>query len=167
MGRWLAGRLMKELGLVGCQQPTHRYKRSGHEHVAIPNYLYTGICQITSGLNFSRPRCAFHQVTFPLVSAHCTFFPDGLAHYHSEPAIHQDPTVMYQDRRTVFYGMLPDKIRSGLFYESLADAVGLRGASPLFSCVLYRLLPDKADNHCSRCFSRASVSSTRLSCWYF
>ncbi|EIQ23039.1 putative transposase insO for insertion sequence element IS911A [Shigella flexneri K-404] len=39
MGRWLAGRLMKELGLVSCQQPTHRYKRGGHEHVAIPNYL--------------------------------------------------------------------------------------------------------------------------------
>ncbi|OKU91167.1 transposase, partial [Escherichia coli] len=27
--------LMKELGLVSCQQPTHRYKRGGHEHVAI------------------------------------------------------------------------------------------------------------------------------------
>ncbi len=39
MGHWLAGRLMKELGLVSCQQPTHRYKRGGHEHVAIPNYL--------------------------------------------------------------------------------------------------------------------------------
>ncbi|AVS50277.1 TPA: IS3 family transposase [Escherichia coli] len=39
MGRWLAGRLMKELGLVSCQQPTHRYKRGGHEHVAIPDYL--------------------------------------------------------------------------------------------------------------------------------
>ena len=39
MGCWLAGRLMKELGLVGCQQPTHRYKRGGHEHVAIPNHL--------------------------------------------------------------------------------------------------------------------------------
>lgn len=39
MGRWLAGRFMKELGLVSCQQPTHRYKRGGHEHVAIPNYL--------------------------------------------------------------------------------------------------------------------------------
>ncbi|SPZ77146.1 IS911 ORF2 [Shigella boydii] len=39
MGRWLAGRHMKELGLVSCQQPTHRYKRGGHEHVAIPNYL--------------------------------------------------------------------------------------------------------------------------------
>lgn len=39
MRRWLAGRLMKELGLVSCQQPTHRYKRGGHEHVAIPNYL--------------------------------------------------------------------------------------------------------------------------------
>ena len=37
--RRLAGRLMKELGLVSCQQPTHRYKRGGHEHVAIPNYL--------------------------------------------------------------------------------------------------------------------------------
>ncbi len=35
-GRWLAGRLMKELGQVSCQQPTHRYKRGGHEHVAIP-----------------------------------------------------------------------------------------------------------------------------------
>ncbi len=39
MGRWLAGRLMKELGLVSCQQPTHRYKLGGHEHVAIPNHL--------------------------------------------------------------------------------------------------------------------------------
>lgn len=37
--RWDAGRLMKELGLVSCQQPTHRYKCGGHEHVAIPNYL--------------------------------------------------------------------------------------------------------------------------------
>lgn len=39
MGRWLAGRLMKELGLVSCQQPAHRYKRGCHEHVAIPDYL--------------------------------------------------------------------------------------------------------------------------------
>lgn len=39
MGRWLAGRLMKELGLVSCQQPTHRYKRGGPEHIAIPNHL--------------------------------------------------------------------------------------------------------------------------------
>ena len=44
--------------------------------------------RITSGLNFSRPRCVFHRVTFPLASAHCTFFPDGFAHYYSEPAIH-------------------------------------------------------------------------------
>ena len=39
MGRWLAGRLMKELGLVSCQQPIHRYKRGGYEHIAIPNHL--------------------------------------------------------------------------------------------------------------------------------
>ncbi|SUG20722.1 transposase InsF for insertion sequence IS3A/B/C/D/E/fA [Salmonella enterica subsp. arizonae] len=37
-GRWLAGRLMKEPGLVSCQQPAHRYKRGGHEHIAIPNH---------------------------------------------------------------------------------------------------------------------------------
>ena len=39
MGRWLAGRLMKELGLVSCQQPAHRYNRGGREHVTIPNHL--------------------------------------------------------------------------------------------------------------------------------
>ena len=39
MGRWLAGKLMKELGLVSCQQPTHRYKRGGQEHIAIQNHL--------------------------------------------------------------------------------------------------------------------------------
>lgn len=39
MGRWFAGRLMKELGLVSCQEPTHRYKRGGHEHVALPNHF--------------------------------------------------------------------------------------------------------------------------------
>ncbi|CAM8049394.1 hypothetical protein MOMOMM089B2_17135 [Morganella morganii] len=39
IGRWLAGCLMKELGLVSCQQPVHRYKRGGHEHIAIPNHL--------------------------------------------------------------------------------------------------------------------------------
>ncbi len=43
MGRWLAGRLMKELGLVSCQQPTYRYKRGGHEHVAIVSSRLTGI----------------------------------------------------------------------------------------------------------------------------
>ena len=39
MGRWLAGKLMKEPGLVSCQQPTHRYKRGGQEQIAIPNHL--------------------------------------------------------------------------------------------------------------------------------
>ncbi len=39
MGRWLAGRLMKKLGLVSCQQPTRRCKRGGHEYVANPNHL--------------------------------------------------------------------------------------------------------------------------------
>ena len=30
---------MKELNLVSCQQPQHRYKRAAQEHVAIPNKL--------------------------------------------------------------------------------------------------------------------------------
>lgn len=38
MGRGQAGRLMKELGLVSCQQPAYRYQRGGHEHVPIPNH---------------------------------------------------------------------------------------------------------------------------------
>nr|BCG50619.1 hypothetical protein [Enterobacter cloacae] len=38
-GLYYAVRYLKELGLVSCQQPTHRYKRGGHEHVAIPNHL--------------------------------------------------------------------------------------------------------------------------------
>lgn len=39
MGRWLASRLMKELGLVSCQQLPHRFKRDGHKHFAIQNHL--------------------------------------------------------------------------------------------------------------------------------
>lgn len=33
MGRWLAGRLIKEPGLVSCWQPTFGYRRGGREHV--------------------------------------------------------------------------------------------------------------------------------------
>lgn len=54
-------------------------------------------------------------------------FPDGFAHYYSEPAIHQDPTVMYQDRRTVFTERYLIKFVQDCFMEPLADAVGLRG----------------------------------------
>lgn len=37
--RYLAGKLMKEEGLVSCQMPAHRYKRSAPEHPAVPNQL--------------------------------------------------------------------------------------------------------------------------------
>lgn len=39
VGRWLAGRLMKELGIASCQSPAHKYQRGGNEHVEIPNLL--------------------------------------------------------------------------------------------------------------------------------
>ncbi|EKF4185592.1 IS3 family transposase [Salmonella enterica] len=39
MGRWLAGKLMTELGIASCQIPAHKYKRGGNEHVEIPNHL--------------------------------------------------------------------------------------------------------------------------------
>lgn len=37
MGRWLAAKLMKELNICSCQIPKH--KRTGSEHVEIPNLL--------------------------------------------------------------------------------------------------------------------------------
>ena len=37
--RYLAGKLMKELGLVSCQIPAHRYKRAEAEHPCVPNVL--------------------------------------------------------------------------------------------------------------------------------
>ena len=39
MSRYIAGKRMKELKLVSCQMPAHRYKKTGNEHLAIPNTL--------------------------------------------------------------------------------------------------------------------------------
>ncbi|ENB4326700.1 IS3 family transposase [Vibrio vulnificus] len=39
IGRYLAGKLMKELGFTSCQLPSHKYKKQGNEHVEIPNLL--------------------------------------------------------------------------------------------------------------------------------
>jgi len=38
LSRWRATKLMKELRLISCQQPGHRYKKVSKEHVEIPNY---------------------------------------------------------------------------------------------------------------------------------
>jgi len=37
--RWRAEKLMKELNIISCQQPGHRYKKASREHIEIPNYL--------------------------------------------------------------------------------------------------------------------------------
>lgn len=39
LSRWRATKLMKELNLISCQHPGHRYKKASKEHVGIPNYL--------------------------------------------------------------------------------------------------------------------------------
>ncbi len=39
VGRWLAGKLMKELDISSCQVPAHKYQRGGNELVDIPNLL--------------------------------------------------------------------------------------------------------------------------------
>ena len=39
MSRYLAAKCMDKLGFVSCQQPSHAYKKSGREHVEIPNLL--------------------------------------------------------------------------------------------------------------------------------
>ncbi|WP_275267128.1 IS3 family transposase, partial [Pantoea ananatis] len=39
LSRWRASKIMKELNIVSCQQPEHRYKKATKEHVDIPNHL--------------------------------------------------------------------------------------------------------------------------------
>jgi putative transposase len=39
MSCYVASKRMKELALVSCQLPLHRYKKTGNEHLAIPNTL--------------------------------------------------------------------------------------------------------------------------------
>jgi putative transposase len=39
MSRYVASKRMKELALARCQRPLHRYKKTGIEHLAIPNTL--------------------------------------------------------------------------------------------------------------------------------
>ncbi|POP51826.1 IS3 family transposase, partial [Zhongshania marina] len=39
LSRYRATRLMKELELVSCQLPSHRYKKANQEHIAVPNKL--------------------------------------------------------------------------------------------------------------------------------
>ena len=37
--RYRAGKLMRELQLVSCQLPNHRYKKASQEHIDVPNLL--------------------------------------------------------------------------------------------------------------------------------
>lgn len=39
LSRWRASKIMKELNIVSCQQPEHRYKKAAKEYVDIPNHL--------------------------------------------------------------------------------------------------------------------------------
>lgn len=39
LGRWLAGKSMKKMGLVSSRPPAHKYPREGNERVDIPNSL--------------------------------------------------------------------------------------------------------------------------------
>lgn len=39
LSRYRATRLMKELKLVSCQLPRHRYRKANQEHIAVPNKL--------------------------------------------------------------------------------------------------------------------------------
>lgn len=39
LNRYYAGKFMNQLGLVSCQVPKHSYKKTGREHIEIPNHL--------------------------------------------------------------------------------------------------------------------------------
>ncbi|MEJ3388120.1 hypothetical protein WDK54_25520, partial [Escherichia coli] len=57
---------MKELGLVSCQQPTYRYKRGGHEHVAIPNYLERQFAVMKWSTKTGHRVRVFSSIDFPI-----------------------------------------------------------------------------------------------------
>lgn len=44
LSRYLAGKLMKELSLVSCQTPKHRYRKANQEHLTVPNTLDRKFC---------------------------------------------------------------------------------------------------------------------------
>ncbi len=81
MGRWLAGRLMKELGLVSCQQPTHRYKRGGHEHVAIPNHLERQFAVTEPGFAPIFPDTCYHLTHYWPAAVDIPVASDNPVHY--------------------------------------------------------------------------------------
>lgn len=39
LSRYQATKLMKELGLVSCQSPKHKYRKASQEHIEVPNHL--------------------------------------------------------------------------------------------------------------------------------
>jgi putative transposase len=39
LSRYRATKIMKELGLVSCQLPKHKYRKASQEHIEIPNHL--------------------------------------------------------------------------------------------------------------------------------
>lgn len=39
LSRYRATNIMKELGLVSCQLPKHKYRKASQEHIEVPNHL--------------------------------------------------------------------------------------------------------------------------------
>ncbi|MDD1830267.1 IS3 family transposase, partial [Photobacterium sp. ZSDE20] len=39
LSRYRASKLMKAMGLVSCQSPKHKYRKTSKEHVEVPNHL--------------------------------------------------------------------------------------------------------------------------------
>ena len=91
LSRWRATKLMKELCLISCQQPDHRYKKASKEHLEIPHYperqfAVTGPNQIWCGdvtYIWTGKRWAYLAVVLDLFSLKpagwaISFFPDSL-----------------------------------------------------------------------------------------
>ncbi len=59
LGRWLAGKLMKELTLVSCQTRKHQYNRGGNERIDIPNLLNRQFAVIAKRHYFDNSQLCF------------------------------------------------------------------------------------------------------------
>ncbi len=65
---------------------------------------FEGVCQIKPELNFFQPRLISHQLMYPWVFFHNTFFPDGYVHYYNIWSIR--PVLQWQaspDQKFLLY----------------------------------------------------------------
>lgn len=82
--------------------------------LTVTGYLYRYLSDYI-WLNFSQPRCVFHQVTLPSASGRNTFFPDGFA---PDSVVLGHHFMDKNDQQTRLEEGAPAKLQSGTLPEN-------------------------------------------------